>query len=63
MIYVLDATITIRNQEIATAFNVTPDYPITNLFDPGLFDFIIWSVQAFMAGIVGEKIFLRKDST
>lgn len=63
MIYVLDATITIRNEEFAKVFNIAPDYPIMRLFDPGLFDFIIWSVQSFIAGLIGERIFMRKDLT
>jgi hypothetical protein len=62
MIYILDASITIRNEEIAKVFNITPNYPVMSLFDPGLFDFVIWSVQSFVAGIIGE-IFMRKDLT
>lgn len=63
MIYVADATITIRNEEIAKVLDITPNYPIMRLFDPGLFDFIIWSVQSFVAGLIGERIFMRKDLT
>lgn len=63
MIFILDATITIRNDVIAKAFGITPNFPIMNLFDPGLFDFIIWCGQSFVAAFIGEKTFTRKNNT
>ena len=61
MIFVLDATITIRNAEITKLFDISPNYPLINLFSLGFFDFIIWSVQEFVAGIIGERLF-HKDA-
>lgn len=57
MVYLLDATITIRNEAVASFFDIKPDYHLITLFDIGFLDFIIWCVQAFFAGIIGERLF------
>ena len=57
MMYVLDVTFTIGNEEIAKAFEVMPDEPVINLFEFGLFAWIMWGVRALIAGYIGNKLF------
>lgn len=60
MLFALDATITVRNPEIAQSFDLRPDLPIIELFGFGLFEFITYSIQALIATYVGNKIFGQK---
>jgi hypothetical protein len=55
MLLVLDATITIRNEAIIKAFDISPTFPLVELLDMELFDFIVWCLQAFFAGLIGER--------
>ena len=57
MMYVLDVTFSIGNEEIAKAIEVMPDEPVINLFEFGLFELIMWGIQALMAGYIGNKLF------
>jgi hypothetical protein len=60
MLLVLDATITIRNEAIIKAFDITPTFPLVELFDLNLFDFVVWCLQAFLAGLIGERLIAKK---
>ena len=60
MLLVLDATITIRNEAIISAFDISPTFPLVELFDFELFDFIAYCLQAFLAGLVGERLVAKK---
>ena len=60
MFFVLDATITIRNPDIAKLFNLQPNEPIEELIGFGWFEFIIYSVQTLLATYIGDKIFFKK---
>ncbi len=60
MLLVLDATITIRNEAIVKAFNISPTFPLVELFDLDLFGFVIWCIQAFFAGLIGERLIAKK---
>ncbi len=55
-----DVTITIRNEAIASLFEIPPDYPFINLFEFGLFEFFTWAIQAMLAGLAGQ-IILKKQ--
>ena len=56
LVYSLDVTITVRNESIASLLEIPPDYPVMNFFEPGLFEFFTWAVQAALAGFIGTKI-------
>lgn len=60
MLFSLDATITVRNPEIAQWFDLSPDLPIIELFGFGLFEFITYSIQTLIATYFGNKIFGKK---
>ena len=60
MLYTIDATITVRNPEIAQGFDLRPDQPIIELFGFGLFEFLTYSIQALFATYIGNKIFGQK---
>jgi hypothetical protein len=62
MMFILDVTYTVRNEAIAKAFNFLPNEPFVDLFDIGLFEFFSCSIQALLAGYVGEKILPTKGS-
>lgn len=57
MSYVLDVTFTIGNEEIAKAFEFMPDEPLINLFEFGLFEWVMWGIRALLAGYIGNKFF------
>ena len=59
--YMLDATITVRNEQIARFFNLKPNMPLLTFFEIGFFDFLMWCIQAFFAGLIGEKILRKKE--
>ena len=61
MCYVLDARLTIGNEQVAEFLDFPPDYPVMDLFGLGLFQFITWSLQAFFAGLIGEKLLKKKE--
>ena len=60
MFLVLDATITIRNEAIAQALGITPNLPLVELLDLDMFAFITWCIQAFLAGLFGDKLISKK---
>ena len=61
MFLLLDATITIRNEAIIKAFDISPTFPLVELFDLNLFDFVVWCLQAFFAGLIGERLIAKKQ--
>ena len=61
MFFVLDATITVKNSDIAKMLNLQPDEPIEELIGFGWFEFIIYSLQTLLATIIGYKIFYKKS--
>ena len=56
LVYSLDATVTIRNEAIASTFEIPVDYPLINLFGFGFFEFFTWLIQAALAGLIGAII-------
>ncbi len=61
MLLVLDATVTIRNEAIVNALDIAPTFPLVELFDLDLFGFIVWCIQAFFAGLIGERLIAKKN--
>jgi hypothetical protein len=61
LVYSLDATVTIRNELIASFFEIPADYQLIDLFDLGLFEFFAWAIQAALAGLVGAKILKKNE--
>lgn len=62
IVYSIDATITIRNEAIASLFEIPPDYPFINFFGLGLYEFFTWAIQAALAGLIGA-IMLKPNET
>lgn len=60
MFWALDITYTINNQVVANFLDVKPNEKLTDLFDIGLFEFICWSIQALIAGYIGERLLANK---
>lgn len=60
MFWALDVTYTVNNEAIAKFMDLKPNEKLTDLFDIGLFEFICWSIQALMAGYIGEKLLSNK---
>ncbi len=60
MFLVLDATLTVRNEAIVQAFDLDPNFPLVELFDLGMYEFITWLIQAFLAGLIGDKLLNKK---
>ncbi|MHB0915095.1 MAG: hypothetical protein ACYC57_10725 [Thermoleophilia bacterium] len=60
LVYSVDATITVRNEAIASLLEIPPDYPFINFFELGLFEFFTWAIQAVLAGLIGQKILENK---
>lgn len=58
--YLLDVTITIGNEEIAAATGIKPDTPVLEFFDSGFFEFLVWSIQAFLAALAGDRLMMKK---
>jgi len=54
--YILDVTYTIHNAAVAKFFEFSPNEPLSELFGFGMFEFIIWSVQALIANYIGLKM-------
>ena len=63
MFFVLDATITVKNPDIAKMLNLQPDEPIEELIGFGWFEFIIYNLQTLLATIIGYKIFFKKSES
>jgi hypothetical protein len=57
MFLALDATITVRNPDIAQWLDLRPDQPLIELFGFGWFEFITYSIQTLFATYFGNKIF------
>jgi hypothetical protein len=62
MLIALDITYTVGNEAIARAFEFKPNERALDLFGFGWFEFITWSVQALLAGWVGEKMSSSKST-
>ncbi len=60
MFWVLDATVTVRNEAITQAFEIDSNFPLVELFDLGMFEFVTWLIQAFLAGLIGDKLINKK---
>ena len=58
--YSVDITITVRNEAIASLFEIPPDYPFINFFGFDFFEFFTWAIQAALAGLIGKKILENK---
>jgi hypothetical protein len=52
----LDATITVRNKEIAAFFQLEENAHLSELYDIDLFDLVVWLLQATVALAVGERL-------
>ena len=52
----IDMRIIIGNEKIADFFDMHGTIHSIELFNPGLFEILLWSSQAFLAGIIGPKI-------
>lgn len=61
MAVVLDVTFTVHNSEIASLLDLKANEPFAGLFDFGSFEIILMVVQAFVASLLGEKLFTRKQ--
>jgi len=60
MLLVIDATVTIRNEAIINALDISPTFPLVELFNLNYFGFIVWCIQAFFAGFIGERLIAKK---
>lgn len=60
MFLVLDITYTVNNDTIAKLLDFKPNEKLADSFDTGLFEIICWSIQAFIAGYIGEKLLVKK---
>jgi len=56
LLFALDLRITIGNERIAKLIDAHGSIHSLELFDPGIFEFIVWCSQAFFAGIIGPKL-------
>ncbi len=56
MVYVLDVTYTVGNEEVAQLFDFQPNEPFIDLYGLGLAEFITWGVQALVALFIGRKV-------
>lgn len=61
MFSVLDVTYTVGNTDIAKLLDLGPNEHVTDLYGFGLFEFIAWSVQAFLASYIGNKVVSHKN--
>ncbi len=52
----LDATITVRNKEIATFFELEENAHLSELYDIDVFDLVVWLLQATVALAVEERL-------
>jgi len=52
----LDATITVRNREIAEFFRIEEDAHLSELYQIEWFDIVVWLLQALLASLVGERL-------
>jgi hypothetical protein len=59
----LDITFTVHNQEMARAFGFKPGMPLSDLFQLGVFEIFMWSVQALLASFLGERIIGKRSET
>ena len=57
MFMFLDITFTIGNEEVARMLEIMPDEPVINLYGLSLLNLVVWSIQALIAGYVGDKLF------
>jgi hypothetical protein len=60
--YSLDVTITVRNNAIASLLEIPPDYPFTNFFELGFFEFFTWVIQAALAGLTGSIVLKQQKN-
>ena len=56
LIHATDLKIIIGNKEIAEFLDMEEPIPLLELFSPGISDFVIYCIQAFVGGIVGSKV-------
>jgi len=54
--FILNVTYTIHNETIANFLGLKPNESLTESFGFGVFELIVWSIQAFLANIIGSKI-------
>ncbi len=55
----LDATINVRNREIAEFFRIEEDAHLSELYGIEWFDMVVWLLQALVASLVGERLHRR----
>jgi hypothetical protein len=60
LVSMLNATITVGNEQIANFLELPKDYPLVNFFELGFFEFFTWCLQAFLAGLFGDNILMPK---
>ena len=53
---IADVTYTVRNEALARFLNLGPDEALIDLFEPGTFEFFVWSIETLIARYLGEKI-------
>jgi hypothetical protein len=58
-IFSLDATITVRNPEIAGFFEIEPNSHLMELYSLDILDLVVWLAQSLIAVFAGEKICCR----
>jgi len=56
----LNITITIGNKSVADFFNVKPNMPLSNIFSFGIFDLIIYAIQASIAQWIAFRFVVNK---
>ena len=56
LLYALDLRVIVGNKAIAEFLELNGAIHFLELFDPGIFEFLTYSFQAFLAGILGPKI-------
>lgn len=54
--FILDVTYTVHNEAVASFFELRENEPLAELFGFGMFEFIIWCLQALVANIIGSKM-------
>lgn len=52
---VLDATLHVGNASLASLFEVDRELPLTDFFELGLFDALVWAAQVAVAAWVAER--------
>ncbi len=52
----LDATITVRNREIAEFFRMEENAHLSELYEVEWFDIVVWLLQALVASLVGGRL-------